>query len=169
MAIELLALFIPIITIVLGVAIAIVWIVTAHRQKVQRIDMRHKERMAAIEKGLELPPDPVEPETGRKPGGLRSGLAGLLVGVVLYLALRARRGRRRRAVRPDPRRDRDREPGRVRIRVETERAAAPASDAGTQPPMTIRASVPPPARGSRTSVPASPKQSRRRSATFARP
>jgi len=89
MAIELLALFIPIITIVLGVAIAIVWIVTAHRQKVQRIDMRHKERMAAIEKGLDLPPDPVEPETGRKPGGLRSGLSGLLVGIVLYLALRA--------------------------------------------------------------------------------
>lgn len=89
MAIELLALFIPIITIVLGVAIAIVWIITAHRQKVQRIEMRHKERMAAIEKGLDLPPDPVEPETVRKPGGLRSGLSGLLVGVVLYLALRA--------------------------------------------------------------------------------
>ncbi len=58
MAIELLALFIPIITIVLGVAIAIVWIVTAHRQKVQRFEMRHRERMAAIEKGLELPPEP---------------------------------------------------------------------------------------------------------------
>ena len=89
MAIELLALFIPIITIVLGVAIAIVWIITVHRQKVQRNDMRHKERMAAIEKGLDLPADPVEPETVRKPGGLRSGLSGLLVGVVLYLALRA--------------------------------------------------------------------------------
>jgi cadmium resistance protein CadD (predicted permease) len=89
MAIEMLALLIPIITIVLGVAIAIVWIVTAHRQKVQRADMRHKERMAAIDKGLELPPDPVEPEAGRRPGGLRSGVAGLLVGVVLYLALRA--------------------------------------------------------------------------------
>ena len=40
---------------------------------------------------------------------------------------------------------------------------------GSQPPMAMRASVPPPARGSSTSVPASPKQSRRRSATFARP
>ena len=89
MAIELLALFIPIITIVLGVAIAIVWIVTSHRQKVQRSEMRHKERMAAIEKGFELPPEPVEPETVKKSGGLRSGLAGLLVGIVLYLALRA--------------------------------------------------------------------------------
>jgi hypothetical protein len=89
MAIELLALFIPIITIVLGVAIAIVWIVTAHRQKVQRFEMRHRERMAAIDKGLDLPADPVEPETVKKTGGVRSGLAGLLVGVVLYLALRA--------------------------------------------------------------------------------
>ncbi len=88
MAIELVALMIPIITIVLGVAIAIVWIITAHRQKVQRIDMRHKERMAAIEKGLELPPEPVEPDSGKKSGGLRSGLAGMLVGVVLYVALR---------------------------------------------------------------------------------
>lgn len=89
MAIEMFALLIPILTVVLGVAIAIVWIVTAHRQKVQRIDTRHKERMAAIEKGLEFPPDPVEPDVGRRPGGLRSGLAGLLVGIVLYLALRA--------------------------------------------------------------------------------
>ena len=89
MAIELLALFIPIITIVLGVAIAIVWIVTSHRQKVQRFEMRHKERMAAIEKGFELPPDPVEPENVKKTGGLRSGLVGLLVGIVLYVALRA--------------------------------------------------------------------------------
>ena len=89
MAIELLALFIPIIMIVLGVAIAIVWIVTAHRQKVQRFEMRHRERMAAIDKGLDLPADPVEPETMKKTGGLRSGLVGLLVGIVLYLALRA--------------------------------------------------------------------------------
>jgi hypothetical protein len=89
MAIEMLALFIPIITIVLGVAIAIVWIVTAHRQKVQRFEMRHRERMAAIDKGLDLPADPVEPETVKKTGGLRSGLAGVLVGIVLYLALRA--------------------------------------------------------------------------------
>jgi cadmium resistance protein CadD (predicted permease) len=89
MDIEILALFIPIITIVLGVAIAIVWIVTSHRHKVQRSEMRHKERMAAIEKGFELPPEPVEPEVARKPGGLRSGLVGLLVGIVLYLALRA--------------------------------------------------------------------------------
>lgn len=89
MDIEVLALFIPIISIVLGVAIAIVWIVASHRQKVQRNEMRHRERMAAIDKGLEIPADPVEQEAPRKSGGLKSGLSGLLVGIVLYLALRA--------------------------------------------------------------------------------
>ena len=89
MDIEVLALMIPISMIVLGVAIALVVIVTAHRRRVQRNEMRHKERMAALEKGMELPPDPVEADTGGKPGGgLRSGIGGILVGVVLYLALR---------------------------------------------------------------------------------
>ncbi len=88
MATELLALFIPIIGIFLGVTIAIVSIITAHRQKLQRNDMRHKERLASIEKGLELPLDPVEPENGKKSGGLRSGFIGLFVGIVLYFALR---------------------------------------------------------------------------------
>lgn len=87
-AVELLALLIPIIGIILGVTIAIVAIVTGHRQKLQRNDMRHKERLAAIEKGLEIPPEPVEPENGRKSGALRSGLIGLFVGIVLYFALR---------------------------------------------------------------------------------
>ena len=88
MAGELLALFIPLIGIVLGVTIAIVAIITGHRQKLQRNDMRHKERLAAIEKGLEIPPEPVEPQNGKKSGTLRSGFIGLFVGIVLYFALR---------------------------------------------------------------------------------
>ena len=87
MAVELLALFIPIIGIILAVTIAIVSIITGHRQKLQRNDMRHKERLAAIEKGLEIPPEPVEPENGKKSGALRSSLIGLFVGIVLYFAL----------------------------------------------------------------------------------
>lgn len=87
-SIELLALFIPIITIVIGGAIAIVIIIASYRRKAQRDDMRHKERMAALEKGLEVPPDPVESDTGTKANGLRSGLSGILIGVVLYFALR---------------------------------------------------------------------------------
>ena len=87
-AVSLLSLFMPILGIIFGSVIAIVSIIAAHRTKMQRNDMRHKERLAAIEKGLEIPPEPVELENGRKGSSLRSGIAGLLVGVVLYFALR---------------------------------------------------------------------------------
>jgi hypothetical protein len=85
----LLALFIPILGIIMGVLIAIAVIFAAHRQKMQRNDMRHKERMAALEKGLEIPPEPVESDSGSKVSTLRTGLTGLLVGIVLYFALGA--------------------------------------------------------------------------------
>jgi hypothetical protein len=85
----LLSLFIPILGIIMGVLIAIAVIFAAHRQKMQRNDMRHKERMAALEKGLEIPPEPVESDNGSKVSTLRTGLTGLLVGMVLYFALGA--------------------------------------------------------------------------------
>ena len=85
---ELLALFIPLFGIVFGILIAIVAIVTQHRQKIQRADLRHKERLAAIEKGLELPPDTEDAQdVGKRSNSLRSGLIGLAVGIVLYFAL----------------------------------------------------------------------------------
>jgi hypothetical protein len=82
-----LVLMIPILSIALGVGIAIVAIIASHRQKTQRAELRHRERLAAIEKGIELPPDPVE--NGKKSTGLRGGISSLLVGIVLYFALRA--------------------------------------------------------------------------------
>ena len=84
------AVMIPIFGIVFGIAVAIVAIVTAHRQKMQRADLWHKERLAAIDKGLELPPETEDPEDAGKrsrSGSLRSGLIGLAVGIVLYFAL----------------------------------------------------------------------------------
>jgi len=87
--VALIALFIPLFGIVFGVAVAIVAIVTAHREKLKRAELRHRERLAAIEKGIELPPDPPEMEPGKKGGLLRSGLVGLFVGIVLYFALDA--------------------------------------------------------------------------------
>jgi len=84
------ALFIPLFGIVFGVSVAIVAIIAAHRQKMQRTELRHKERLAAIEKGLELPPELEEPDNGRKQRSstpLRQGLIGLAVGIVLYFAL----------------------------------------------------------------------------------
>jgi hypothetical protein len=82
------ALMIPIFGIVFGILVAIVAIVTQHRQKIQRADLRHKERLAAIEKGLEVPPDADDAEdVGKRSNSLRSGLTGLAVGIVLYFAL----------------------------------------------------------------------------------
>jgi hypothetical protein len=86
----LIALFIPLFGIVFGIAVAIVAIVTAHRQKIQRTELRYKERLAAIEKGLELPPDPVDFDHNGKrsgSGALRFGLIWLAVGIVLFFAL----------------------------------------------------------------------------------
>jgi hypothetical protein len=50
---------IPLVSIVLGILMIIVSIVTKHRRQMQELDNRHRERMAAIEKGLDLPPDAV--------------------------------------------------------------------------------------------------------------
>jgi hypothetical protein len=89
MGIEHMALLIPIVTIVLGVGIAIVAIVTSHREKQKRAELRHRERMAAIEKGIELPLDP-DPDAEPKKSGsaLKSGLISLFLGIVLYIAIR---------------------------------------------------------------------------------
>jgi hypothetical protein len=85
MDIEQMALMIPILAIVLGVGTAIVAIVTSHREKLKRAELRHRERMSAIERGIELPTD-AEPAP-RKGSYLRSGLVSLFIGVVLYFAL----------------------------------------------------------------------------------
>jgi hypothetical protein len=84
---ENMALLVPIFGIVFGVGVAIVTIVAGHRERVKRAELRHRERLAAIEKGIELPLDPIEPENRKKGSSLRSGLTGLFVGIVLYFAL----------------------------------------------------------------------------------
>ena len=87
MGIEHMALLIPILGIVMGVGIAIIAILTAHREKQKRVELRHRERLAAIEKGVELAPDP-EPDAGvKKASSLKSGLSGVFIGAVLYFAL----------------------------------------------------------------------------------
>lgn len=87
---NLVAVMIPIVGIIFGVSVAIVAIVVAHRQRMQRAELRHRERVVAIEKGLELPPDPPEGEaTGsRRPRHLLRGLVLTFVGVALTVAFR---------------------------------------------------------------------------------
>jgi uncharacterized protein DUF6249 len=84
-----LGVMIPIIAIVLGLATGIVSIVAGHRERLQRTELRHRERLTAIEKGLEIPPDPVEADTisVRRPRHLLRGLVCLCIGLTLTPAM----------------------------------------------------------------------------------
>lgn len=83
------ALLVPVVAIVFGVAVAIVAIVTSHRQKLQRLELRHRERLAAIEKGLELLPDPpdVAAPAEQRPRFLLRGLVLLFTGAAVTAAM----------------------------------------------------------------------------------
>jgi hypothetical protein len=85
---ELVALLIPIFGIVFGVGVAIVAIIAGHREKLKRAEHRHRERIAALEKGIELPPEPDFDLEHKRASSLKSGVMGLLIGIVLYFALR---------------------------------------------------------------------------------
>ena len=85
-----LSMLIPIIVVALSLGALIVWIVVSHRRRLYEVDCRHKERMAAIEKGLlELPPESVPPEP--TPPNSRNLLRGLIwLGVGLAITLGGR-------------------------------------------------------------------------------
>jgi hypothetical protein len=75
--IPVLGMLIPILSVGVSLCALIVWIVMSHRRRIHEVDCRHKERMAAIEKGLELPPEqPPPPE--QKPVRSRYLLRGLV-------------------------------------------------------------------------------------------
>jgi hypothetical protein len=85
---EILALFIPIIGIIMGVGAGIVGIISRHRQQLQRVELRHKERIVAMERGLELPAELADTDV-RRPRYLLKGLVYSGVGIGLYFPLRA--------------------------------------------------------------------------------
>ena len=87
---------IPVVAIIMGIGIAMLGMWTDHKRKSQLLEQLHRERMAAIEKGIELPPMSSEfnanlnsassnvPNPGRV---LRTGVFMLTFGIVLYYAL----------------------------------------------------------------------------------
>jgi len=78
------ALAIPVISIVLGITVAIVAIITGHQRRSRELEQRHQQRMAAIEKGVDIPVDPPtesRPRTASSP--LLRGLIWLGVGLAL--------------------------------------------------------------------------------------
>lgn len=85
-----LSMLIPIASVTMSLGALIVWIVVWYRRRKHEIDCRHKERMAAIEKGLELLPEsPPQPE--QMPPRSRYLLRGLIwLGVGLALTFGGR-------------------------------------------------------------------------------
>jgi hypothetical protein len=90
MSADIVALLIPILGVTLTGGALIFWILVWHRRRVHELDCRHKERMAAIEKGLELPPESL-PQPAQMPPRARYLLRGLIwlgVGLALTFAVR---------------------------------------------------------------------------------
>jgi len=89
------ALVIPIVAIVMGLGFAMLINWLDYRKKREIFELHHKERMAAIEKGMDVPALPQELFQGNRnasgsPGCyLRHGFIWLLVGLAVMIALRA--------------------------------------------------------------------------------
>ena len=81
-----LGVMIPLSGTILGIGAGIFGIWTAHRQKTLKLELRHKERIAAMERGLELAPEAPDPELDpayRRSRALHRGLIWSLVGLAL--------------------------------------------------------------------------------------
>jgi hypothetical protein len=87
---------IPIVAIVFGIGIGCLAIWSEHKRKLELIDRLHKERMLALEKGVEppaLPPAMVGQLASKPqsrylwPRAMRNGLMLLFCGIVLYFAV----------------------------------------------------------------------------------
>ena len=94
--------FIPIVAIVMGIGIGMLSIWSEHKRKAQLLEQNHRERMHAIEKGIELPPLPPNlvgmglgngPSTASAAKSLRSGIMLVLIGVILFFAIDVAGGR----------------------------------------------------------------------------
>ncbi len=89
--------FIPIVAIVFGIGIGMLGLWTDHKRKSQMLEHMHRERMAAIEKGVEPPPMNLDPFGNPAPTAkvanpgriLRSGVFLVGLGIVLYFAIDA--------------------------------------------------------------------------------
>ena len=85
--------FIPIVAIVMGIGIGMLAIWAEHKRKAQILEQNHRERMHAIEKGIELPPLPTNlvsqgngPATSSPERALRAGIMMTLIGVAITVA-----------------------------------------------------------------------------------
>ena len=85
---------VPVVGIVMGIGIGMLAIWSEHKRKAQLLEQNHRERMHALEKGIEMPPLPPGlvnmgngPATSSAPKALRSGIMMTLIGILLFLAI----------------------------------------------------------------------------------
>jgi hypothetical protein len=71
----------------LPLSIPIVWIVLNYRKRRRLMELHHTERMAAIERGMEIPPLPIDLIDGRSPRRRRTSLLPGLVWFFVGLAV----------------------------------------------------------------------------------
>jgi len=89
--------WVPIVAIAFSLGMAMLGLWADHQRRTQKLEHLHRERMAAIEKGIPLPqnPDidrPAEPKKANPAKLLRSGVLLVSLGVVLYFAIDAAGG-----------------------------------------------------------------------------
>jgi|RhiMethySRZTD1v2_1073278.scaffolds.fasta_scaffold1562505_2 uncharacterized protein DUF6249 len=88
---------IPIVAITFSVGlpltIPIIWLVLNYRKRRRLMELHHAERMAAIERGMDVPPLPIELIDGRsrrrRRTSLLPGLIWFLVGLALIIGVQA--------------------------------------------------------------------------------
>jgi hypothetical protein len=96
---EFTTLIIPVVAIVFSLSIPIIAIITDYSKRRKIYELHHRERMAAIEKGIELPPLPPEllgkeqDRMARGPRYLLKGLIWSLLGLALLLGLYLNEGK----------------------------------------------------------------------------
>ena len=87
------AVFIPIVAIIMSLSIPIVYQVLDYRRRRDVVEAHHRERMAAIERGMDLPPLPeafYSPiDRDRRPRHLLVGMIWLFVGIAIFMAMGA--------------------------------------------------------------------------------
>jgi len=74
-------------------SIVLTFLIVTYRKRLKLMELHHAERMAAIERGMELPPLPIEMLEGgrrrRRSTSLLPGLVWFFIGVAILIALQS--------------------------------------------------------------------------------
>lgn len=84
---DLVALMIPLAGICVPLSIPIIWIVLNYRKRRRLMELYHAERMAAIERGMDLPPLPldlIDGRSNRRRSSLLPGLVWFFIGLAVF-------------------------------------------------------------------------------------